>query len=287
MPAGGTNRLMAVLLGFLAALLPQGCPLPPISNAENPAGIAMQRILPSAYYPGGDLLVTVRITAENPGKISAIGVTEMLPVGWVFVSAEGPPLSPPAGAAGTIDFAWIAPPSFPIEFRYRARSPREAAGSATFRGSVQYREGAGPHTIGDVISTVSPVNPAGVSLERTHSTAYSPGGVFTVDIGIDADDPAGISAIGLSETIPEGWSLRAVSGGGGSAPEVFPAPGQQGAIDFAWIDLPAFPVHFRYTLDVPEDAAGPVSISGYAAYRQNSGPLGTELLVSEIEASRR
>lgn len=287
MSAGGMNRLMVVLLGCLAVFVPQGCPLPPISNPDNPAGIALQRILPEAYYAGDDLVVTIRVTAEDAGSISAIGVTEVLPAGWEFVSTDGAPIAPPAGAAGTIDFAWIAPPTFPIEFMYVVRPPFEAAGSALFSGSVTYREGAGPHTVGAVVSTISPANPAGVSLERTHGTAYTPGGVFTVDIAIDADAPAAISALGVSETIPEGWSLRAVSGEGGDAPEVFPAPGRQGVLDFAWIDLPAFPVHFRYTLDVPEDAAGPVSISGYAAYRRNSGPLGTELLVSEIEASHR
>jgi len=249
---------------------------------DNPAGVSLLRTVDSTYAPGDTATVTVTIRATSGDNISAIGLTEYIPEGWSFVSASGPAIVPAAGAEDTLDFAWLSPPVFPYTFSYVLLVPRNGRGTVEIAGSIEYREDGGAYVTDEVASTIAGINPADVSLERSHSSAYTAGSEFTVTIGIDADDGAPITALGLAESIPEGWTYVSSASRGGGVPDVTPEVGSSGLIEFAWITIPEFPYTFTYTLAVPQEATGAAAITGYVAYRLDAGPLSTEDLMSSI-----
>ncbi|MCC6144860.1 MAG: DUF5011 domain-containing protein [Candidatus Hydrogenedentes bacterium] len=117
-------------------------------------------------------------------------------------------------------------------------------------------------------------NPVQMTLSRQAPGQYEPGNTLTITITIDAPLSGDITAMGLTEYIPDGWSFN---GPGelmsGVLPSVTPAPGAQGQLDFAWIVIPQneFPFVFSYLLDVPAGAAGPQAINGFVEYRMQ-GP---------------
>lgn len=258
-----------------------GCPVPPLTSADNPAGVSLTRQVNETYAPGDTVTVSITMQAAEGDSISAIGLAESIPAGWTFVSGSGPAIVPMPGAADRLDFAWLTPPAFPYSFSYTLLVPREGRGTVEIAGVVEYRQDAGPFMTEPQVSTLESENPAGVSFARSHTTRYAAGSQVAIAIALDAEDGDLVTALGLSETIPDGWSLVAVSGE--AVPDVLPLAGQGGLLEFAWIAVPAFPLHFSYTLAVPADASGPAEITGYAAYRLDSGPLSTEDLTSMID----
>ncbi len=277
---------------FAAALLMaaaglSGCPTPTPTDATNPAGVSLSRAVVAEYEPGEIITVTLTIRATDGDSISAIGLTEHIPAGWSFVSATGPALVPPAGAEDMLEFAWLTPPAFPYTFAYAVMAPRDGRGAVEIAGSVEYREDAGPYTTREVVSALSSINPAGVSLARSHPSAYEPATEITISIEIDAEAPAMITALGFSETLPAGWTFVSAAGSGGEGPEVGPEPGAAGVLEFAWISIPVFPYTFTYTVAIPEDAAGAATLTGYVAYRLDGGPLSTDDLSTSINGAAR
>lgn len=79
--------------------------------------------------------------------------------------------------------------------------------------------------------------------------AYVPGGTLDVTVRLELQTDGTPTALGLEETIPEGWTYQGrVSG---PALIVEPGAGSGGLLEFAWFPLPAFPVEFTYRLAVP------------------------------------
>jgi hypothetical protein len=270
-----------------SAILLAGCPLPPNPSSTNPAGLMFARVVSATYAPGEVLSVTVTLTASNGAGISALGLTEHIPEGWSFAGASGPAIAPSAGSVDTLDFAWLTPPSFPYTFAYMLQVPPDAAGTVSLSGSVEYRQNAGPYTVGEVTTTIEPFNPAGVVLERSHPTDYTPGATVTVTLGVDAEDATTIAALGVSESLPGGWTLVSVEADHGSPPDVIPATGASGTLEFAWLTVPSLPNSFRYTANIPGSASGTARLTGHAAYRQDGGPLNTDVLVSSLDQAGR
>jgi len=116
--------------------------------AGTAASVTSVRTFDSArYQPGGTLDVTVQITGTSTGAISGMAVEEILPAGWTVVSVLGmsfPPIGPPPGATGTLQFGWIVVPrEWPVTLTYRVSIPETDHGTKTFTGRVLYREDAG------------------------------------------------------------------------------------------------------------------------------------------------
>jgi len=111
------------------------------------------------------------------------------------------------------------------------------------------------------------VNPIGMFMDRGHFDTYVPGTEVVVQVNISVQNSGRvINAIGLRETIPAGWSY--LGSNGGAAPQVEPSPGEQGLLEFAWIEIPAPPFGFSYTLGVPEsDPGGLQTLHGALEYR--------------------
>lgn len=283
----GIFRTFTVLLVCIAvATVQTGCPNDPGTDLDNPAGVALARAA-TAFVPGGTMTVTVTITAEDGGDISAIGLSEEVPEGWSFVSASGqgtqlPAILPAEGATGTLGFIWIAVPGLPCTFSYTLAVPEDASGPASIRGTVNYYEDAGLLASDESVTHVAAANnPAGVELDRNVG-AFTPGGTLEVTVVIRADDSGAISALGLNETVPEGWRYQSRTGESGQSPAVGPAAGDSGTLEFLWITVPEFPCTFTYTLSVPEGATAPATIEGMVNYYEDAGLLTSDATVTTV-----
>lgn len=104
---------------------------------------------------------------------------------------------------------------------------------------------------------------------RTHSGYYTSNEPFEVTLQIEYSGE--LTALGVQEIIPDGWSY--VSVGGDDAPTVPPAPGATDTLDFAWITAPASPVAFTYTVQVPEGESGEKPFTGEILYRRHAGEI--------------
>jgi len=109
---------------------------------------------------------------------------------------------------------------------------------------------------------------AGVALAdvtaATHSAGtYRAGENLAVAGAIE--HAGGVTAMGLLVALPAGWSFVAAEGAG--APQIVPAPGTTGTLEFAWFTIPASPVQFTYSVAVPAGASGAQNISGTVLYR--------------------
>lgn len=139
--------LSLFLLAWTVSALFIGCPVDPGTDLENPAGVVLERAVES-FVPGQELTVTVTIDAEDGPSISAIGLTESVPEGWLFVSASGdlgqrPAVTPAAGDSGNLGFIWITVPEFPISFTYTLQVPENAVTGMEINGRVDYYQALG------------------------------------------------------------------------------------------------------------------------------------------------
>ncbi len=86
----------------------------------------------------------------------------------------------------------------------------------------------------------------------------------TVTIRCTLSYPGTPSGLGWSVLIPRGWSLASVAGQAG---EVSPAIGATDILEWAWTTVPAGPVSFTYTLNIPAGESGARSVSAFAVLR--------------------
>ena len=281
----GTLRYISLVMtaGFVATLL-AGCPVDPV-DVENPAGVVLERDADN-FTPGEQFTVTITIDADDGGAISALGLTEFAPEGWTFVQVNGeigqaPAIPPQPGDSGELGFLWLVVPEFPLTFSYTLLPPPNADRNAAFNGRVYYYQDAGILSSDEVDSnfTISPdilaENPAGVVLARAVG-AYTPDEEVTVTITVEADNGDAITAIGLTEFVPNGWRFVDAERASELAPAITPPADDTGQLDFLWLTVPEFPLTFSYTLRVPEGASGTVEFTGRIDYFQDAGRLSSE-----------
>jgi hypothetical protein len=127
------------------------------------------------------------------------------------------------------------------------------------------------NTLGFVISPAATLTvlPAGVS--ATHAVVgdgYVAGGTVTITNTITYAGAA--AALGWQVLLPDGW-VYASSGGsdGDSKPNI----GTSGLLEWAWVAMPASPVTFTYTLNVPANASGNQELAALAIMRLGGNPL--------------
>ena len=148
-------------------------------------------------------------------------------------------------------------------------SPSGLAVNYTYYGSDgTLLGGAAPSAAGSylVLAVVNDANYSGlasgtlnilstpITAAHTAATGYIPGGTVTVTCTITYTGT--LSSLSWSVPIPAGWSYA----GGTNEGPVKPAPGQTSELDWAWINIPASPVTFSYTLSVPAGTSGPQSL---------------------------
>lgn len=115
-----------------------------------------------------------------------------------------------------------------------------------------------------------------LSLER-QITGLDEGGFFipgtsqlSVTVTINSVDEAGensLTALGVKETLPAGWTFVGGSTTGANVPDVRPANGASGQIGWAYITPPSFPASFSYTVNVTNPGAAGVNLTGFVEYR--------------------
>ena len=76
------------------------------------------------------------------------------------------------------------------------------------------------------------------------------------------------SGLGWQILLPSGWSY---AGGGGSAGDVKPAVGTTNLLEWAWTTVPASPLTFTVTLNVPASETGDRNLTGLAVFRVSAG----------------
>lgn len=103
---------------------------------------------------------------------------------------------------------------------------------------------------------------AQVSLSQTPSGAgYTPGATFDIALTLGVNSSEQINAIGIEQTLPEGWTFVSVVSG--TFPEIAPNNGESGLIEFAWFPVPdVLPVSFVYRVSIPAEASGTQSLHG-------------------------
>lgn len=108
------------------------------------------------------------------------------------------------------------------------------------------------------------------TLEAYHSAwDYHPGSDLTVSVQITYE--GSLKALGMEVDLPPGWTF--VSAAGSNTPPVVPSGGEMGTIEFAWINAPASPVEFTYTVHVPDGAGAIEQIFSRVKYRRLGGEI--------------
>lgn len=268
----------------------------------------LSRSIPfGSYTPGSTLIVRVTLEYFGADPVSTLGLEETIPSGWTFdgiVSGSAPQIQPSVGSSGTLSFAWISVPPFPIQFQYRLNVPSDATGTQKIIGQAQYRttgdplfsnvattdipqgalEGEGQaegQIEGQVEGQVEGQPTSGMRLERAiPSGGYTAGTPLLVNVTLEYFDADPVTALGLEETIPSGWTFDGVVSG--SAPQIQPSVGSSGTLSFAWVSVPPFPITFQYRLNVPSGVTGVKQIVGQAQYRTTGDPLVSNVATTDI-----
>jgi len=112
----------------------------------------------------------------------------------------------------------------------------------------------------------------GLHAARTFSVEQYPGET-TVDVSVTIamDDSSGLAALAVFETIPSGWTYESVVST--SAPEIKPASGAAGELQFGWIYMPSIPVTLTYRITVPSGSTQDALFSGDVRYRLSGGEI--------------
>ena len=127
------------------------------------------RSFPSGHYtPSVAFEVVLRVESECTEVITSFGISESIPAGWTYLSGEAltgpsPGILPAAGARDTLEFAWIAPPVFPLEVRYTLMPPESDESAVMFNGYGIYSLDTQneQQMTAAVLSTVSASSPEG------------------------------------------------------------------------------------------------------------------------------
>jgi len=126
-------------------------------------------------------------------------------------------------------------------------------------------------------------NPAQVLLYHQHAEDYKGGQQIAVTVFITALEWDGLTAMGLYETVPEGWTFAGARAIGGTMPGVTPKNGDTGVLQFLWIEQSTAPITFQYVLNVPPRESGTRYFSGQVEYRHGAGALTSNVALSQLD----
>jgi hypothetical protein len=107
------------------------------------------------------------------------------------------------------------------------------------------------------------------------NTGYAAGDTVTISNTMVYGGTA--TSLRWSVVLPDGWTFASSSGATGATP---PAPGTPSLIEWVWTSVPASPLTFTYTLNVPIGTDGDRLITALVAFRQN-GATGNIIVKSD------
>ncbi len=99
--------------------------------------------------------------------------------------------------------------------------------------------------------------------------SYTPGDVVEVKVTLNKKKDDLVRALGLAETLPQGWTFDSVIAG--DHPDLVPPQGRENLLEFAWFNIPEFPTTFTYRVRSAAKDAGRAVITGQAVFRTD-GP---------------
>ena len=228
-----------------------------------------------AATPPDHLQVAVTITVEAgvnvASSLTAFTIQEVIPSGWNYISVDASPepavAGPDPNSPTTLNFVWVTLPnlSSPFTMTYYLAIPTGSTGGE-ITGQVLYRTSGG--TLSSMpVSTLQDYFNC-LLMTRTAPAQYRAGDQVTVTVTVHSfcgdTSSQSLTALGVEETIPAGWTLVSVSGAG----DIQSPPGTTGTLEFGWTTIPTtFPLTFSYVLNVPLDATGNVTIDGVVLSR--------------------
>jgi hypothetical protein len=246
------------------------------------------------FIPGTTSLtvtVSIELTSGDAGDLTAFGLEERWPAGFTFASASGacnPAVKPPVGTAGTLGFAYIEVPAFPCTFTY----VMNVDGDPTFgdvTGEPQYRTD-GPQISGPTETDTVELEPLTVEVTREivgldengYFVPGTPSLTVTLTVDVTSGDPAALTAFGVEERWPAGFTFASASGA--CNPAIKPSVGAASPMGFAYIEVPTFPCTFTYVVNAAAPAL-PGSVDGESQYRTDGpqllGPTVSDVLQVE------
>jgi len=121
-----------------------------------------------------------------------------------------------------------------------------------------------------------------VSIARAIDGCSAPGREITVTVTVSSTCEESLTAVGLRETIPAGWSFQGVSDASDDPPALASNLGTFGTLEFAWVDVPSFPATFAYVLQVSAAENGAQDLSGAPVYRESGGEVTGASVVTTV-----
>lgn len=120
------------------------------------------------YAPGQTIQLRVTIAYGGTEPVTALALNEILPPGWTYegiASGNAPPIQPPNGSTGQLDFAWITVPPFPVSFVYNVLVPPDAGGVQTVTGTAFYRTSGDETPSNTAVTELLPFTPPDLVVE--------------------------------------------------------------------------------------------------------------------------
>lgn len=237
------------------------------------------------YTPGQPVEVEVTLTYTGTDPVQQLGLEELTPNGWQFGGFSGgtvPPIGPQPGDTGTLGFAYITVPGFPVTFRYLLAATTGSIGEQSILGQGLYAFGDQQQRTRVAVTTLASTFESegeaqdGLTMRRlTNSDTYLAGGALDVTVNLNFVGTDPLTTLGFEENLPPNWTFQSVLSS--NAPPVVPSQGESGKILFAWIDPPTLPVAVTYRVNVDAGATGDQEFRGVGRYRTS----GEELLSNE------
>lgn len=187
-------RLSTLLLGLAVCSFAATAQQPTtVITGHEPGGPGVGGPSNEFYIPNRVIQLTVNLTADGPGPVTALLYRLQLPTGFTFIGLTGanPPQLLPLGNSGTLDFIYTRVPAFPASFRIDIKVPAGAKGNYTVRGRGNYGVAGGALQLGNEVSNLfqpDTVAPFISLIGSSRITANCQGAV--IDPGVIATDNA-------------------------------------------------------------------------------------------------
>ena len=136
--------------------------------------------------------------------------------------------------------------------------------------ALAQQSGGQPESVIDLVREVA---------GRFGNQFFAPGDVIRVTLRLIKHGDGVLNQLHLLEALPEGWTLRLVSGAAGVSAKSVPG----NALVLDWSDATAFPLKVVYEATAPAGASGLVTVTGQADYQTADGtPQSTGAVASVL-----
>ena len=232
----------------------------------------------------GTFPVTLIATNAN-GPSPVVTLTITVNSAGVAPTVTTHPLKQQVDEGGTVTLTVVAGGTAPLSYVWRrgsvplvngSRISGAATATLTIAGALPGDSGTYSVVVSNSVNSVTStevvvgVVPTGTVFTYAAPGGYNAGGAVTIsNVFTYTGTPSDLT---LQVLLPEGWSY--VSGAGAAGP-IEPAPGATSVLNWVWTSLPANPMIFTYTLNVPVNTTGVHDLMGFAVLTQ--GGVGLQL----------